>query len=65
MIKCVDERGAPVDGALRNPASNAVVFEMTDKYKDYMREKNQLKRIAELEDKVNKMMEFMNSALNK
>ena len=61
MIKCVDSQGTVLPGILRVPGSNAVIFEQTDDLASYIREKNQIKRIAELEDKVSKMMEFINS----
>ena len=60
MIKCVDSQGTVLTGTLRVPGSNAVVFEMTEQAAGLIREQNQIKRIADLEYKVEKMMEFIN-----
>ena len=62
MIQCIDSQGTILPGTMRVPGSNAVVFEMTEQAAGLIREQNQIKRIADLEYKVEKMMEFINSS---
>lgn len=61
MIKCRDVNGQPVEGTFRTLGSNALIFEPGEKHNDYMRELEMRKKISDLEDKVNRLMEFINS----
>jgi len=56
MIKCKDVDGKILDSSYRNDYTNAIVFAPNDKYKYYLKEKENKEKMIQMENKINELM---------
>lgn len=62
-IKCKDTSGRLMENSFRNDSSNAIVFSADNKYKNYIKEKENKEKMIWMENKISELTAIVNSLI--